>query len=83
MIVLRVWISAGKRFITSLMQATHALIPYADKTNFYSALNAEIVALRDPIWFTALANAAACLKQHLPDVNWAGFYLLREGELTL
>ncbi len=29
------------------------------------------------------ANMAAILFQTLPDVNWAGFYLLRDGELVL
>ena len=30
-----------------------------------------------------LANASALLFQALPGLNWAGFYLLREGELVL
>ncbi len=29
------------------------------------------------------ANMAACLFQSLPDVNWAGFYFLQEGDLVL
>ncbi len=29
------------------------------------------------------ANTAALLWEHLPDINWAGFYLLKEGELVL
>ena len=29
------------------------------------------------------ANMAAILFQYLPDVNWAGFYLLRDGVLVL
>jgi L-methionine (R)-S-oxide reductase len=29
------------------------------------------------------ANAAALLKQHLPDVNWVGFYFVEDGELVL
>jgi GAF domain-containing protein len=29
------------------------------------------------------ANAAATIWQHLPDINWAGFYFLRRGELVL
>lgn len=29
------------------------------------------------------ANTAALLFQTLPDVNWAGFYFLRDGELVL
>lgn len=30
-----------------------------------------------------LANAAAALYMNLTDVNWAGFYLVREGQLVL
>ena len=30
-----------------------------------------------------LANAAAILFYGMPDLNWAGFYLLRDGELVL
>jgi L-methionine (R)-S-oxide reductase len=34
-------------------------------------------------WIANLANTAALLFQELPAVNWAGFYLLRDGELVL
>jgi L-methionine (R)-S-oxide reductase len=30
-----------------------------------------------------LANAAALLYHSLPDLNWAGFYLLKQGELVV
>jgi GAF domain-containing protein len=36
---------------------------------------------RDPI--ANAANLAALLYGALPDINWAGFYLLKEGELVL
>jgi GAF domain-containing protein len=36
---------------------------------------------RDPI--ANAANAAAAIWQHLPDINWAGFYFLRRGALVL
>lgn len=36
---------------------------------------------RDPI--ANAANVAAVLFQELPEVNWAGFYFLRDGELVL
>jgi L-methionine (R)-S-oxide reductase len=65
------------------MESSNVLIPYLDKKKFYAELNREIAAFADPIWFTALANASASLKQHLPDVNWAGFYLMRNNELVL
>lgn len=30
-----------------------------------------------------LANASALLWEHLPDLNWAGFYLMKDGKLRL
>jgi L-methionine (R)-S-oxide reductase len=63
------------------MEASKALIPQGPR--FYDELAREIESLADPIWFTALANAAASMRQHLPDINWVGFYLIRRGELVL
>lgn len=63
------------------MEASKTTIPQGP--TFYRELAREIEALADPVWFTALANAAASLKQHLPDINWVGFYLLRNAELVL
>jgi GAF domain-containing protein len=34
-------------------------------------------------WFVNLANASALLKQHLPQINWVGFYLNHKNELLL
>jgi GAF domain-containing protein len=34
-------------------------------------------------WIANLANAAALIFQSLPDLNWAGFYLLKDGELVV
>jgi len=34
-------------------------------------------------WLANLANVAALLPAHLQDLNWAGFYLWRKGELVL
>ena len=34
-------------------------------------------------WLANLANTSALLYQMLPDLNWAGFYLLRGGELVV
>jgi len=36
---------------------------------------------RDPV--ANAANAAATIWQYLPDINWAGFYFLKRGELVL
>jgi len=35
----------------------------------------------DPI--ANMANTSAVLFEHLPDINWAGFYIVRNGELVL
>jgi L-methionine (R)-S-oxide reductase len=34
-------------------------------------------------WIANLANASALLYDALPDLNWAGFYLFKEGELVV
>lgn len=34
-------------------------------------------------WIANLANASALLYQSLPDLNWAGFYLLKNDELVV
>ena len=31
----------------------------------------------------ALANVSACIKMNYDNLNWAGFYLVRNGELML
>ena len=30
-----------------------------------------------------MANLSALIWQHTPDINWAGFYILKDGELVL
>ena len=50
------------------------------KPEFYRQLNASLAALLDGErdWIANLANAAALLYHTLPEINWAGFYLLPE-----
>ena len=56
-----------------------------DKAALYRALRADLRALlegeSDPL--ANAANAAAALFYSLPDLNWAGFYVLRGRELVL
>ena len=52
---------------------------YDDKAKFYKELRSEVEALADSYWLTYLANVSASLKQHLPDINWVGFYLVRSS----
>ena len=51
----------------------------------YALLNAQAESLaREEGWYVALmANAAALLWEPLPHINWAGFYIVRNGDLTL
>ncbi len=55
------------------------------KAEAYRSLNAQLGGVltgeRDGLANTA--NMAALLYQGLPDLNWAGFYFLRNGELVL
>jgi GAF domain-containing protein len=60
-------------------------IDTTDKAAFYRELAAQLEALLagegDPI--ANAANTAALLYQMMPELNWAGFYLMRDGELVL
>lgn len=66
---------------------SHAIPRYDfhDKNADYERLAAELGALlsgeRDPI--ANAANAAALIFDALPDLNWAGFYFLKGGELVV
>lgn len=56
----------------------------ADKSALYSLLAKQLSALvADCPPVSALANAAALLWEALPDINWAGFYLLKGNTLHL
>jgi L-methionine (R)-S-oxide reductase len=46
-----------------------------------SALDALTKGEPDPI--ANMANAAALIWEYLPDLNWAGFYRMLDGELVL
>ena len=51
----------------------------------YSILIAQFNALaeEDPCYIPLLSNTSALIYENLPDLNWAGFYLMREGRLVL
>jgi len=61
-------------------------IPLSDnKRDFYASLAQQLTGLlegeRDMI--ANAANMSALIFQFLPDLNWAGFYFMRGGELVL
>ena len=62
-----------------------AEIQAENKTESYAELHGQLRALvsgeRD--WLANFANAASLIFHALPDLNWAGFYLLKGGELVL
>lgn len=51
----------------------------------YTLINAQLEAItegeRDTI--ANLSNASAVLNMNLPDINWVGFYLVRDNQLVL
>ena len=51
---------------------------YRDLLSALDALTAD-----EPDAIANMANAAALIWQYLPDLNWAGFYRMVEGELVL
>lgn len=51
----------------------------------YELLSAQIreTIQAEPWYVPALSNVSALLMETLPDLNWAGFYVQREGRLVL
>ena len=56
-----------------------------DKRTLYDELAEELAALLagEPDLVANTANMAALIYHRLPDLNWAGFYFVRDGELVL
>ena len=63
----------------------HDLALAAPKAERYAELRRRVAALveHEDDWLANLANAAAEVFAWLPHLNWAGFYLMRDGELVL
>jgi GAF domain-containing protein len=57
----------------------------AGKESLYRELATALGALLagEPDWIANTANMAALLFERLPEINWAGFYVLRAGVLVL
>lgn len=62
-----------------------AIADTADKKALYADLLSALDGLTadEPDAVANMANAAALLWEYLPDINWAGFYRLIDGELVL
>ncbi|WP_113905896.1 GAF domain-containing protein [Aliidiomarina celeris] len=52
---------------------------------FYQSLASQLSALvgDEPDLIANLANFSAVLYDQLPDLNWLGFYIMKQGELVL
>jgi L-methionine (R)-S-oxide reductase len=55
------------------------------KPDQYRQFEAQLAALigDEPDFVANMANMAALIFHQLPDLNWAGFYLMKDGELVL
>jgi L-methionine (R)-S-oxide reductase len=67
------------------MHPAPAIDPQLPKAALYTQLIPQLQALiaGEPDLTANLANASALLFHSLPDINWAGFYLLRDSELVV
>lgn len=57
----------------------------SEKTALYRLLQQQAQALieHETDLIANMANLSALLFNNLPDLNWAGFYIMRDGELVL
>ncbi len=57
----------------------------SEKTALYRLLQQQAQALieQETDLIANMANLSALLFNNLPDLNWAGFYIMRDGELVL
>ena len=55
-----------------------------EKVNYPMLCGQAREMLREEPWYvSALSNLSALLFETLPELNWAGFYLLRDGRLVV
>src|SRR5690606_8486288 len=60
-------------------------IDEADKSAFYAELAQQVEAMvsGEPDAIANAANTAALMFQMMPDLNWAGFYFLRDTDVLV
>jgi len=60
-------------------------VPARSKTELYSLMSAQVSSVfeNERDFIANMANCAALIYNTLPDLNWAGFYLLRGKDLVL
>src|SRR5690242_8770748 len=69
----------------SPMEFTSKRYDFRNKDADYASLAEELNSLLagEPDFIANAANTSALLFDALPDINWAGFYFLRNGELVV
>lgn len=67
------------------MEYTSRRYEFRNKDADYASLAEELIGLLtgEQDFIANAANTSALLFDALPDINWAGFYLLRKGELVV
>jgi len=65
------------------VELTH--VPASSKTELYSLMSAQVSSVfeNERDFIANMANCAALIYHMLPNLNWAGFYLLRGKDLVL
>lgn len=68
-----------------LREPAHTQAPNGTSSTDYSLLAAQVRSLaeEDAHWLPVLANASALIMESVPNLNWAGFYLMRDSRLVL
>lgn len=68
-----------------MKESESSIIYPADKKSLYRLLRIQIQGLTDKVTdlTASLANISALLNQVLPEINWVGFYLVKDGQLVL
>ncbi|MCL2146659.1 MAG: GAF domain-containing protein [Synergistaceae bacterium] len=58
---------------------------YESKKELYESMNNSLISLlkESNDLVSNLSNVSALIKLFLDDINWAGFYLMKDGALTL
>lgn len=60
-------------------------VVFDTKEKLYKYMNIKLVGLigDEPDWLANLSNASALIWLMIEDINWAGFYLMKNGKLVL
>ena len=67
------------------MSAWYGMTYPENKQEMYTLLAQQLTGLMEGEreWLPNLANASALINQALKEINWAGFYLMKDGMLVL